>query len=1239
MWSKMKTRFGVFSLLLLCLTFLAPGKAEASHLMGVDLTYECIGQCTIRVYLKAYRDCDGSSFISATPFQFVPQTIGCGQPTPITSWPTEVVQEVTPVCNTVTTSCNGGGGTVSGVQEYSWFRDYDVCNQPNCIYQLTWSTCCRNPDITTISNPGSQSIYIGSTTLNTGTTPCNNSPYFTNPPVPYICQGQPYTFNQGAVDPEGDSLAFSLGPCLTAAGSQVPYLPGYTPLQPLGPSWNVTINSVTGDISVLPTPGNIEVAVLCVYVEEYRNGVLINTLVRDVQMNVISCPNNTVPIISGVNNVTGGVANGNYEVTVCAGTPLTFEIPGTDPDAGQAQTIFWNQSLAGVGATFSDGTQNDTIVGAQPTGTFAWTPQNTGQYQVLFTIQDDACPIFATNQYTVTINVNGGLPNAGITATPTGCTNVSLNANPGTGNTGPYTYSWFGDGNLNLNANVTSQNLNHTYPGPGSYEVNVLITDSYGCQSVLTDTVIIQSGPTADAGPNISVCSGFPVQLGAPQIGGQSYSWFPNTGLNNSTLPDPTFTLTNNGTTPDTINFTLSATSGFCTSFDYVQVVVYPTPSVTTNGNQQICAGDQVTLTASGGSSYLWSTNETTASITVAPTTTTTYTVTAINNGCASPPVPVTVSVVQGPTAVITGPDSVCAGSDATLTVAGGNSWSWSTGATTQTINVANIQGGTTVSVTPFANGCPGSPVSYTVDLHEKPVADFSNTEECLGNPTQFTDGSTISDGSVIVWRWNFDDPTSGAANISATQNPQHTFTAPGTYNVNLIITSSNGCMDTIARAVVVNPLPEPDFDFTKACDGDEMNFTDLSTSAAGISAWSWDFGDGNSSTTQNPVHVYTGGPGPYNVTLTVTDGNGCVDRTTKTVFVYPNPVARFTWEHSCFNTITQFTSGSTLTDPFGTTLDAHEWNFGDIQSGANNTSTEVNPIHNFTGPGTYNVTLTVITSQGCENTIVIPVEVPAVPPLQVQNDTVCDGFSGMLMVTGGIQPNTTVAWYYQQNSVHPFNYGPVYTTPPMGVTTVYYVGMIDETGCVSPKVPVFIVVNENPWVDWQFSETIVEIPNAIVEFNITEEHEGPIISYLWDFGDGNASTLSDPVHQYTETGTFDISLTIVDDFGCTTTHTMPRGIEVTKEIAIFIPNAFTPNGDGLNDEFFVQPRLIRDLEIDVFDRWGKIVYSSQDMNFRWAGTDANGQPLPEGVYTYRIRAVEFDGERITRAGTVTLYR
>lgn len=1238
MWSQMKSRFGVTLLLLLLVGTLFSPQAKASHLMGCEASLECISPCVVRVNFRCYRDCTGSSFISPNSFSFVPQTTGCGQPTPIqSSWPTEVVTEVTPICASITTQCSNPSATINGVEEYFWFRDYDVCAQPNCIYTLEYSTCCRNPTITNIDNPGSQSIFIGSTTLNTNIQPCNNSPFFTNPPVPYVCAGQAYTFNQGAVDPEGDSLAYSLGPCYTTSLSNpVPYSTGYSATQPLGPSWNVVIDALTGDITLNPQPGNIETAVICVYVEEWRNGVLINTIVRDMQMTVITCPNNTVPTINNISNITGGAIDGPFEATVCAGTPISFDIGTNDPDAGQNLTFFWNGNL--VGGTFTGGGQTDTITGVNPTGTINWTPQTTGVYTFLVTVQDDACPILGQNQATITINVNGGLPNSGITATPTGCTNVSLNANPGTGNTGPYTYFWYGDGNLNVNPNINTQTFSHTYPGPGSYEVNVLITDSYGCQSTLTDTVDIVAGPTADAGPDITMCSGYSINLGSPNIGGQSYNWFPSTGLSNSTVSDPVFTYTNTSATPDTLNFTVSATSGFCTSFDYLTIVVNPTPTANITGPAQICDGDMATLTATGGSSYLWSTNETTGSINTTPNSAATYTVTAIDNGCASLPASFTVNVTPGPTAIVTGIDSVCGGSDAILTVAGGTDWVWSTGDITQTITLNNLYGDSTISVTPSDNGCVGLPVDYTVYLHNKPVADFTATEECLGNSTAFTDASTMVNGSVIAWNWDFNDPSSGPSNASASQSPSHTFTSPGTYNVRLVVSSSNGCRDTVINPVTVNPLPVPDFDFDDVCLGFEMFFTDQSTSAAGVTDWGWDFGNGSTSTQQNPVHTYSAA-GPFNVTLTVTDANGCSNEIVKTVFVHPNPVAEFSYVNTCFNTITNFSTSSYLNDPYGTTLDAHSWNFGDPGSGADNTSNDPNPTHGYTNPGTYNVTLTVITSRGCVNTITLPVVVAPIPPLQVEHDTVCNGYSGLLLITGGWQPGTTLEWFHTATSTVPFHVGTTYATPPVNAETVYFVAQRDPLdGCLSPKVPVFVRVNVAPRADVTITETELEIPNAITEFQVDFVHHGPVVSWSWDFGDGNTSIEESPVHQYTEVGLYDITLNMVDDFGCETTQFYPRSVNVTKYVAIYVPNAFSPDGNDLNDQFYVVPRLITDFDILIYDRWGKLVYQSSDQNFRWDG-DFGGQPLPEGVYTYMIEAVEIGGEQIKKAGTITLVR
>ncbi|MEM7036736.1 MAG: hypothetical protein AAF570_07140, partial [Bacteroidota bacterium] len=253
-----------------------------------------MNNCTTRVELKIYRDCSGASTVTNN-ITWNPITAGCSAPTPISAWSTQVTTEVTPLCPTIVTQCSSPNAPVNGVEEYSWFRDYDICSQPNCEFEVAWSTCCRNAAITSLANASSNSMY-NYMTVNTGVTPCNNSPVYTRLPLFYACNGQSYNVHQGAFDPDGDSLVFSLSPCYnTNSSTPVTYSTGYSPTQPLGPTWNVSLDPVSGMLTILPNPGSLVVGVVCIQVEEYRNGQLIATNMRDVQVIIISCPPNNNP--------------------------------------------------------------------------------------------------------------------------------------------------------------------------------------------------------------------------------------------------------------------------------------------------------------------------------------------------------------------------------------------------------------------------------------------------------------------------------------------------------------------------------------------------------------------------------------------------------------------------------------------------------------------------------------------------------------------------------------------------------------------------------------------------------------------------------------------------------------------------------------------------------------------------------------------------------------------------------
>jgi gliding motility-associated-like protein len=607
-------------------------------------------------------------------------------------------------------------------------------------------------------------------------------------------------------------------------------------------------------------------------------------------------------------------------------------------------------------------------------------------------------------------------------------------------------------------------------------------------------------------------------------------------------------------------------------------------------------------------------------------------------NGCASPPAQATVNVSYGPTAIITGTDSVCPGGSTVLTAAGGSAWLWSTGSLNQSITLSNIQTQTTVSVIASQNGCPGPSASYVVHMHAKPIADFANTTVCIGNATTFQDLSGVAIGGpngMTAWTWNFGDPLSLNNNVSLLQNPTHTFTSAGSFQVQMIAESYNGCKDTVTKTVVVNPLPVVEFTFENECDGQIASFVNQTTSTSPVTTWAWNFGDGNTSPYQNASNLYAA-PGLYNVTLTATNANGCTNSRTKTIVIFPNPVADFVYDNSCWNSITTFTSQATLNDPNGTTLDLQSWDFGDVGSGANNFSNLVNPVHNYVGPGTYQATLTVTSSRGCVTSITLPVVIPSVDLAVPVYDTICYGEQATVYAFNPAPQLGTLEWFYTEDGgENAFQFGnPMFVTPPLEATTVYFVGLRDIDGCLSPKVPVFAYVRGLPNGDVVVNSQTLDLPNALAEFHMENLIFTPIVSYFWDFGDGATSTEVSPVHQYTEEGVYDVSVTITTADGCKRTLTYGQYITVRKTVHIFVPSAFTPNNDGLNDFFEVTTVLITSFHIDIYDRWGKLVYASDDLSFKWSGGS-----LPEDAYTYVINAIEWSGSKVRKAGTVTIIR
>lgn len=833
--------FGKTYLVLLGMLLLFWGaELKAGHVAGVDISYACINGCTIQVSFRAYRDCS-SPITNISPIGTLSMSAdsGCVMPTLIGAWLNVSNIDVTPVCPGTPTGCNTPGAVIPGIMEHYWLAEYDFC-AANCTnYNINWTTCCRNSSISTLFLPAMAGLYT-STSINPLATPCNSSPVFNSPPILVLCQGQSHIFSQGATDPDGDSLSYGLGPCLQGPGQSVPYLAFTSPIRPLGPGWEVLLDSMNGNLIIRPdpsgsNPGGIETGVLCIYVQEWRNGVLTNTIIRDIQMTVIPCGPNDSPTTLGISNLSGGIGSG-FHANTCLGATICFDIRTIDSDLTQTHTVYWNQNLAPLGATFSLSTNpaiQNTIVGQQPTTRFCWTPTMTGTFNFTIVMRDDACPIYGINEYTFTINVSSIA--LGSVDSITDCKEVSLCALPQDG-FGPYSYSWTGNGGLSLNPGHFDSCLVHSYPSSGQFYYQLLVQDSIGCSSIVNDTLRIPSNVIADAGPDDSACSNQPIIIGLPAQPGQNliYSWGPSIGLTNANSPQPTVVLPNNTTAAiqQTYILTVQDTVTYCYNTDSLVVTVFPTPSSPFNMQDTACQLQQVGFAYLGNNSLNATYNWTFAS-----------------------------------------------GNPATATGQGPLTSAFLT------------PGSHEVTLVVTENGC-NSPIERdTIQIIPLPNPNIQAVaDQCLaGNSFNFVNFGTF--GSTATHNWSFWSNANPAG--STLQNPNGIVFSTAGPKIVSVVTTENGC-SSIPDTLLLNVNPSPNAIWTvlggaQCYSGNSFDFVAIAGNGSSAS-YSWTFQDGNPAVSSDSIQTVSfGSPGPKLVTLTV-DAFGCISSYTDSIMVYPEP-------------------------------------------------------------------------------------------------------------------------------------------------------------------------------------------------------------------------------------------------------------------------------------------------------------------------------------------------------------
>jgi gliding motility-associated-like protein len=930
--------------------------------------------------------------------------------------------------------------------------------------------------------------------------------------------------------------------------------------------------------------------------------------------------------------------------TVCQGTATAFT-DGSTTTAGVINAWAWDFD----GDNITDAiTQNPTFVFPAA-----------GTYPVKLTITTNfGCSDDTIINVTVNPNPVSAFTSTSVcegTATQFTDQSTITNGNTVTG------WTWnFGDGT----PNDLTQNPSHTYATWGTYSVTLDVTSNNGCPGTHTQQVIVYPNPVADFTYN-SPCLGQPTtftDISTVANGNVINGWSWNFGDGGTDITqNPSHTYINPGNY--NVTLTVTTTNG-CTGTIVHQVVVNPTATALFTSSS-VCQGnltqftDQSTV-GNGNTITGWSwdfndgspldiTQNPTHLYAVAGNYQVMLTVTT-NNGCQGQ-ITQQVTVHPNPVALFTSP-AVCLGSamqftdQSTVTLGNTvNGWAWdfdgngTTDANTQNPTFIYPAVGTyTVILTVTTNnGCTDS-IHKQVTVNPNPVALFINTTECVNTATVFTDQSTVvgAGNTVTGWAWDFGD----GSPVDNTQNPTHTYAAAGTYNVQLTATTNNTCTNAVIQVVTVNPAPQPAFTNTTVCLNNLTNFTDQTAIGNGntITGWAWDFGDGSPiDNNQNPVHMYTTA-GIFQVTLTATSNNNCPASITQAITIHPLPVAVFTATDVCLGGTMNFTDQSTV--PSGT-VNGWDWDFGDATAH----DLTQNPTHVYAASGVYNVTLIASSNNGCLDTLTKQVMVFPNPLTAFTgvNLTGCSPVCATFTDGSTISSGTIIGWDWDfgDGSAHGTTQNPNHCYTAAGTYSVTLTTTSDMSCKSTVTITDMIRVDPYPVAEFVFTPQPTTIRDPKIYF--TDKSFGAT-KWAWDFGDvipndkSDISSEKDPSYNYTQPGTYQVKLLVTNTYGCT--DTVSASLTIGPDFSFYVPNAFTPNGDGVNDGFIGKGEGIQDFEMSIYNRWGETLYRTQNLNEPWDGTAKfRTVQCQQDVYVYKIRIRTIFGEMMDYVGDVTLVR
>ncbi len=762
-------------------------------------------------------------------------------------------------------------------------------------------------------------------------------------------------------------------------------------------------------------------------------------------------------------------------------------------------------------------------------------------------------------------------PNASFTPNQTSaCSHTIAFTNTSNISSGSITSTvWsFGDGNTSINTNTFNN-----YAGLGTFSVQLISSSNMGCKDTALLPVTINALPTVMFNAN-SVCANsvtsFTNNSSVSSGSITSTNWSFGDG-SSSAINQPSHQYASAGNYSVTLTVT---TNNNCINSIVQPITVNPIPNVVFTANN-VCEGNSTnytnnsTISSGSISNYIWD-----------------YT----NDGT---------------------PDNTNQNTSTAFAASGTY--------TTQLMAISNLN-------------CIQS-FTQVIYVYPNPVVQFTSQPVCFGAPVVFANSSSISTGQISSYTWSFGDGTA-----SSIANTQHLYNSYGNYNVQLIATSNHNCSSILLQTAMVHPNPIVQFQSTTACLNQATQFNNQSSIIAGsIIKYRWDFDNNNTidDSTSNPSYIYSLA-GTNQCRLIAISNNNCTNQKINPVVIHQNPVALFSAPSTCMPNDTKFQNLSTSSDGL---ITINNWDFNGDNIIDN---LQQNPTYIFTQTGNYGVKLEVQTQYGCSNSIIKSVYVNATPSVlfgtehKIGCPSLCVNFLNNCSIGSG--NIVTYQWIFGDISSPDYTQNPThcYASGNYNVT----LKAVSDSGCVaSSMLPNLVTVYPTPIANFNVTPNVIEITEPLIE--VQDKSTGSSsVNYV--FSDGTLKNTANFTHLFTTdvAKTVFIMQKVVNSYGCR--DSIVKQVDIKPAYALYIPNAFTPNSDGLNDGFKALGIGISQFKLQIFDRWGALIFESDDINRAWDGS-VNGKgdydSTKDDVYVWKAEVIDVLKQHHDLIGHVTLVK